>query len=129
MARALSDYPELARYMDGPGRDPRDVHRIATSAPPRRGPRPGGATSGPGTATPAAEEESITNEEMRQNLLPDWKRAAEWMAREAVEGYRHDAGERGVQAEHFGRIVRGRHVHDAAHARQAYEREEAEAER
>src|SRR5437899_1751088 len=48
MARALSDYPELARYMDGPGRDPRDVHRIATSAPPRRGPRPGGATSGPG---------------------------------------------------------------------------------
>jgi hypothetical protein len=25
MARALSDYPELARYMDGPGRDPKDA--------------------------------------------------------------------------------------------------------
>jgi len=25
MALALSDYPELARYMDEPGRDPRDA--------------------------------------------------------------------------------------------------------
>lgn len=28
MALALSDYPELARYMDGPGRDPRDADLV-----------------------------------------------------------------------------------------------------
>lgn len=28
MARALSDYPELARHMDGPGRDPKDMEPV-----------------------------------------------------------------------------------------------------
>jgi len=28
MARALSDYPELAQYMDGPGRDPKDTEPV-----------------------------------------------------------------------------------------------------
>jgi hypothetical protein len=34
LARALSDYPELARYLDEPGRDPRDAVQIR---PMRRG--------------------------------------------------------------------------------------------
>jgi hypothetical protein len=34
MALALSDYPELARYMDEPGRDPRDAMSLR---PMRRG--------------------------------------------------------------------------------------------
>ena len=110
MARALSDYPELARYMDAPGPDPKDVGRNAA-----RGGHPG-----------PAEEEPIGIDEIHQEPIPHWMRAAMWMARETLS---HDPDERAIQAEHHGRIVHGWHVHDTAHARRAAEREDVEAER